>query len=199
MTTSSKYKIQVSYDGTQYGGWQIQPNATSVQALLEQALSTILQEEIALHGSGRTDAGVHALAQIAHFETKEEIDLGKTWASVNKLLPSDIRVMQFEIATPTFHARYSATGKIYHYRLLLGTIPDPFKRHYAYHVPHKVDLALLRRAALHFIGTHDFTSFANEATRGSAAKDAVRTLHRLDVIEEEGGARLEFEGDGFLY
>lgn len=189
----------IAYDGTNYGGWQIQPNAVSIQSLIEQALCTILRQQIPIFGSGRTDAGVHALSQVAHFCSELSIDIGKTFASLNGLLPPDIRILSLEQVPNDFHARFSAVAKTYHYRLHLNAIPDPFKRRYAYHVPHAVDIDLLKSAAAHFIGTHDFTSFANEPGRGSAAHDAVRTLSRLDVIEEPGGIRLELQGDGFLY
>ena len=194
-----KYKMTIAYDGTNYGGWQSQLNAVSIQALIEQALLTILRAPTSLIGSGRTDAGVHALAQSAHFSTINQIDIAKTLASLNGILPVDIRILTLEETSPQFHARYSAIAKTYHYHLHLGKIPNPFKRRYAYHVPHPVDLTQLKETAAQFIGTHDFSSLANEANRGAAAKDAVRTLYRLDVIEEESGARLEFEGDGFLY
>ncbi len=193
------YKATIAYDGTNYGGWQVQKNAVSIQALIQNALSTILRAPISLTGSGRTDAGVHAFAQTAHFTTSNPIDISKTLASLAGLLPPDIRVLDIAVAEDGFHARYSATSKTYHYRLHLSRIPDPFKRRYAYHVPHPVDIALLKEEAKHFLGTHDFTSFANEAHSGSAAKDAVRTLYRLDIVEEPGGVRLELEGNGFLY
>jgi tRNA pseudouridine38-40 synthase len=199
-TFKFKYKIVVAYEGTRYSGWQIQSNALSIQSLIEEALSTILQmPHVSLCGSGRTDAGVHALAQVAHFTTDLPVDIPKTALSLNSLLPTDIRILLLEETDLTFHARFSALSKTYHYRLHLDPTPDPFKQRYAYRVPHPVDLSLLKTTATQLIGTHDFTSFANEASRGSAAKDAVRTLYRLDVIEEEGGVRLEFEGDGFLY
>jgi tRNA pseudouridine38-40 synthase len=194
-----KYQLTVAYDGTNYGGWQAQPNAVSIQSLIEQSLRTILRIPISVIGSGRTDAGVHALGQSAHFSTHSAIDTKKTLASLNHLLPAEIRILAIAPAPLDFHARYNAISKIYHYRLHLEKVPDPFKRHYAYHVPHSVDLDLLKEAASLLIGTHDFRSFANEANRGSAAKDAIRTLRRLDVIPEPGGVRLEFEGDGFLY
>lgn len=197
--TAFKYKMTIAYEGTNYGGWQIQPNAVCIQALIEQALCTILRQQISIFGSGRTDAGVHALGQAAHFCSEHPIDISKTFASLNGLLPPDIRILVLEQVPNAFHARFSASNKTYHYRLHLNAIPDPFKRRYAYHVPHPVDIGLLKSAATHFIGTHDFTSFANEPGRGSAAHDAVRTLSRLDVVEEPGGARLEFQGDGFLY
>ncbi len=190
-----KYKMIIAYDGTDYGGWQVQPNAVSIQSLIQKALSTILRAEVDLTGSGRTDAGVHAIGQTAHF-VAGSIDLEKILVSLNGLLPSDIRILSLEPVSEDFHARYSSRSKIYRYHLHLDRIPDPFKRRFAYHVPHPVDLTLLQNAATHFIGTHDFTSFANV---GSAFDDAIRTLYRLDLIEEKGGVALEFEGDGFLY
>ncbi len=196
---SNKYKMTIAYDGTNYGGWQVQPNAVSIQALIVQALGVILRIPTSIIGSGRTDAGVHALGQAAHFTMNRPIDISKTIASLNGLLPDEIRILEIVEVPTNFHARYSAVSKTYHYRLHLDKVPDPFKIRYAYHVPHPIDLSLLKDAASQFIGVHDFTSFANAANRGTAAKDAVRTIQRLDVIQEPGGVRLEFEGDGFLY
>lgn len=193
------YKLLLAYDGTRYGGWQIQTNAASIQTLVENALSTALRTSASLTASGRTDAGVHALGQVCHFTYEHEVDLYRLLASLNGLLPLDIRVLNIEPAPGDFHARYSATSKVYHYHLHLDRVLDPFKRLYNFHVHHPVDLDLLKTAALGFVGTHDFTSFANEADQGSAAKNPIRTLYRLDVVEERGGVRLEFEGDGFLY
>lgn len=195
-----KYQMVIAYDGTEYGDWQVQKNCTSVQSLIQNALSTIVRNPTHVTGSGRTDAGVHALGQVAHFELPAMgEDLNKMHASLNGILPKDIRILAIEPAEESFHARYSATSKIYHYRLNLSKIPNPFDRKYAYRVPHCVDVELLKRAASHFIGTHDFTSFANAPNQGAVAKGGVRTLYRLDVIAEEEGVRLEFEGNGFLY
>ncbi len=194
-----KYKIKIAYDGTNYSGWQEQLNSESIQSLIEKALSTILRTYTSIAGSGRTDAGVHALAQVAHFVTEKSLDKKKTLFSLNALLPSDIRILDMEEVAPSFHARYSATSKTYHYHLHLDSSLNPFKRLYSYHVPHKVDLDLLKEAAKYFVGKHDFSSFAHKADQGSAAKDPVRTIYRLDIIEEEGGVRLEFEGEGFLH
>ena len=196
---ANKYKMTIAYDGSNYGGWQVQPNALSVQACIEQILNTVLRVPISIIGSGRTDAGVHALGQVAHFTTERPIDISKTMASLNAMLPKDIRILEITPVGTNFHARYNAVAKTYHYRLHLDKVPDPFKSRYAYHVPHPVDLILLNETASTFLGTHDFTSFANQATRGSAAKDPIRTLFRLDLVQEGGGVRLEFEGNGFLY
>lgn len=166
---------------------------------MANALKIALRIETPVVGSGRTDAGVHALGQVAHFEHEYPLDCYRLLASLNGLLPEDIRILNISSAPSDFHARYSATGKIYHYHLHLERVMNPFKRLYCAHVLHPVNMELLIEATLFFIGTHDFTSFANEAHSGSASRNAVRTLKRLDIVKEEGGIRLEFEADGFLY
>ncbi len=193
------YRMDISYDGMHYGGWQMQPNAVTVQELIQNALKVALKEEIKITGSGRTDAGVHALQQTAHFCTALPFDPFRLRGSLNGILPPDIRIIQISPVSSRFHARYSAIGKVYHYELYLDPVLPPFKRLYCCHVKQKADLSLLKKAALEFMGTHDFTSFANEAHSGSAAKDAVRTIHSLDVIEQGKAVTLRFEGDGFLY
>lgn len=193
------YKIIIAYDGTHYSGWQIQPNGISIQQKLQEALKIYLRHETHIVGSGRTDAGTHAFGQVAHFKTPSEIDARRFLHSLNGILPIDIRIKSIENVPADFHARYSATGKIYHYFLHLNPILNPFKRLYSLHIYEKIDIDLLKEAAQHFIGTHDFTAFANEAHTGVAAHDPVRTLKRLDIIPIEEGLRLEFEADGFLY
>lgn len=193
------FKLTIAYDGTAYSGWQVQPNGLSIQEVIQDKISTILQKQVVLIGSGRTDAGVHALGQVAHFHHSSSIDLYRFFGSLNSLLPADIRVKEIIEVPLEFHAQHRAVSKIYHYHLCLETVQNPFKRLYSVHVRERIDLNVFRDASKIFLGTHDFTSFANEAHKGSAAKDAIRTLHRLDIIEEAGGIRLEFEGDGFLY
>jgi len=194
------YKLTLAYDGTRYSGWQIQPNAPSIQQHLQEVLAMLLGEkQIAVIGSGRTDGGVHALNQVAHFKTARECDLNRLLLSLNALLPHDIRVKKLEMAPLRFHSQYSAIGKEYHYQLYLERVMDPFRRLYSWHVLRPLDLPLLKEAMPLFLGTHDFTSFANEPQKGSVSKNPVRTLRRLDFCAMEGGGRLEFEGDGFLY
>ncbi|MBI3236763.1 MAG: tRNA pseudouridine(38-40) synthase TruA, partial [Chlamydiales bacterium] len=193
------YKLTLSYDGRAYGGWQIQSNAVSIQALVEKALTTALRSPTALHGSSRTDSGVHALAQIAHFIHPIPIDTYRILHSLNGLLPKDIRILSLEESPSDFHARYDAKRKIYHYHLYLDPISDPFLEPYRYQVPHPIDIDLLQKAASFFIGTHDFTSFSHEASQGAASRNPIRTIYRLDLVPEPKGIRLEFEGDGFLY
>ena len=190
----NRYKISIAYDGTHYAGWQVQPNGTAIQTLIQRALETVLRHPISLTGSSRTDAGVHALGQVAHFDTDHATDLGKLRYAINALLPPDIRIQLIVPAAADFHARYSAMGKIYHYHLQLD-LPDPMSRLYRTQVFGLFDLEAVTLASKHLIGTHDFAAFAN----ASKIKDTIRTLKRLDVIQEKGGVRLEFEGDGFLY
>ena len=191
--------MTIAYDGTNYGGWQVQPNATSIQSLLEHALLTLLKEKTTVTGSGRTDAGVHALGQVASFTAKDPLDLYKFSHSLNGLLPQQVRVLSLEEAEESFHARFSAKGKTYRYYLHLDKVLNPFNRLYSWHISHKVSIPELKKAATCFLGTKDFTAFANEAHTGSAAKNGVRTLRKLDIVETKGGAYLEFEGTGFLY
>lgn len=195
----NSYKLIIAYDGTNYGGWQIQPNTVSIQELLQKAIHTYTKEQVSVIGSGRTDAGVHALGQVAHFRCEAEFDPGKLLNALNGILPVDIRIISVESVERTFHAQRSAKGKIYHYHLTFTPFVMPKERLYTAHVRRPIDLSLLRQAAAKFVGTHDFTSFANKASEGAAAKNAVRTITRLDVIETEHGVRLEFEGTGFLY
>lgn len=192
-----RYKLTISYDGTNYSGWQVQKNALSIQSVIQKALETFLRAPTFLTGSGRTDSGVHAKGQVAHFESPTSFEPKKLLFSLNGLLPRDIRIKKIEEVPPDFHARYSAKSKIYHYYLLLDPIADPFRLLYRHQVFGSFDKNLLIQGAQKFVGTHDFTSFAN--VKEDAGTDAIRTLYRLDVVEENGGLRLEFEGNGFLY
>lgn len=193
------YKILCSYDGTNYCGWQIQPNGITIQELIQTAIRTVIKEEACLIGSGRTDAGVHAKGQVAHFHTDNEVDTYRLIFALNGMLPKDIRIKSLVQVPQEFHSQYSATGKIYHYHLGLGPIVEPTNRFWVTHVKGKFDSEKLIYASKFFIGKQDFTSFANSPSEGSAAKDPVRTLQRLDIVQEESGLRLEFEADGFLY
>ncbi len=193
------YKIIISYDGTAYGGWQKQSNAPSIQEILQKQLSLLTREQVVLKGSGRTDAGVHAVGQVAHFHSSFPIDIYRFLHSLNAILPIDIRVHTMYEVPMAFHAQYSAIGKVYHYHLHTAPVLDPFKHLYSLHVYNKLDTELLKECASLFIGTHDFTSFANQPQLGSAGRNPVRTLKRLDVVEELNGIRFEFEADGFLY
>lgn len=194
------YKLTISYDGTVYSGWQIQSNALSIQQIIRDKLALLTQiSDLNLVGSGRTDAGVHAAGQAAHFRCEKKLDIFRFLHSLNALLPKDIRILSMGLVDNEFHARYSAIGKEYHYCIHLDRVMDPFRRHYCWHFHQPLDIGLLQIAAPLFIGTHDFTSFSNETHKGPASRNAVRHLTRLDCCQVKGGIRLEFEGDGFLY
>ncbi len=193
-----KIKLLLAYDGTKYGGWQIQPNTVTIQEVLQEQLKIILRAETAVTGAGRTDAGVHALGQVAHFSTALDVDLFKLKASLNGLLPHDIRVKNVECVPEHFHARYSACNKIYQYHLHLAPVLDPFTSLYRWQVG-EIDQDALRQAADHLLGTHDFTSFANEPGSGAAAKNPIRSIKRIELIPQREGLILEFEGASFLY
>jgi tRNA pseudouridine38-40 synthase len=199
LSTSNRYKLTIAYDGAAYCGWQVQANGISIQSLVQKALQTVLREPVDCTGSGRTDAGVHALGQTAHFDGPENLKISRTKHSLNALLPSDIRIFNIEPVHSDFHARYSAVSKTYHYHLHLDPISNPFVHRYRHHVRGPCNLSRILDAVPYFLGKHDFFSFANKGLSGSASRDSIRTLSRIDLVEQKGGVRLEFEGDGFLY
>jgi len=194
-----KYQLTIAYDGTRYCGWQVQKEGITIQEVLQKKLGILLQEESCVVGAGRTDAGVHALGQTAHFSTDNKLDLYRFLHSLNQVLPEDIRVLHIQRVPNTFHARYSATAKEYHYHLDLGRAQVPFKRLYSWHLPGQICLNLLRSCANFFVGTIDFTSFVNTAKPGATIGRAVRTMNRITIVPEKNGVRIEFEAEGFLY
>ncbi|MCB1072915.1 MAG: tRNA pseudouridine(38-40) synthase TruA [Chlamydiia bacterium] len=189
-----KYRMNLSYDGTHYSGWAIQPNSTSIQQLIQKALQTILRVETPIIGSGRTDAGVHARLQVAHFFHPETLNLSSLRYSLNGILPRDIRIHEILPVDEDFHARFSVKKKIYHY--YLSTTQDPFNYRYAHYIHTPLDLELLKKALPLLLGTHDFSAFASS---GCGAKNPVKTLYSLKILSQEQGFCLRFEGDGFLY
>lgn len=189
----------VAYDGTTFGGWQIQPQATTVQQLINNALTTVLREPTYVIGAGRTDAGVHALAQTAHFHTSQTINLYKVLGSLNGILPPQIRIKKIDLVDNDFHARYSASRKIYRYHFTLAPIANPFSLLYSWHISAPLDLEAMKTAIPYFVGTHDFRSFANIRDSSKPESDTTRTIYRIEMIPTVDGLYLEFEGNGFLY
>lgn len=188
------------YDGTHYSGWQIQPNALSIQEIIQKTLHTITQNATTVIASGRTDAGVHAYEQVTHFYCEKDLDLKKTVYSLNGLLPPDIRVLSLEKAPKGFHARFSAKAKIYRYHLHLNHIHTPFKKPYSLHIRKTLNVDLIKQGAKYLIGTHNFKSFANKAETGSAKTSPIKTIYRLDLIQESShDYYFEIHGNGFLY
>lgn len=191
-----RYKIHVCYDGTGFSGWQIQPNAVTIQGMLEEKLVLILKKKVRVIGAGRTDAGVHALEQVAHFDVDAELECVDLLHRLNGMLPPTIRLLKFVPVGDLFHAQISATRKIYHYHIWLESILNPFLRPYRHHIRCQFSLEKLKEASKFLVGTHDFATFTNA---GSCVRSTVRTMFRLDIVEQEGGVRAEFEADGFLY
>lgn len=191
-----KIAFEISYDGTDYAGFQRQPKGKTIQGELEQALSTLCNESVAIHGSGRTDAGVHALGQVIHFSTRLQIEMEKWPLAIRKFLPKDIIVKRAFAVDEDFHARYDAIAKTYQYRIDRGTVPNILWQRYSYHYPYTVDVALIRRAIPYLVGTHDFSTFC---ASGSDKEDKVRTIYDITVEEEGDLLLLQFYGNGFLY
>jgi tRNA pseudouridine38-40 synthase len=198
----NNYRITVRYDGTRYKGWQKlgEDGGATVQARLEAVLSKLCGEPVSLTGSGRTDAGVHALAQIANFRTEQELLPKDILSYTLRYLPEDIVVTGAEKADSRFHARFHALSKTYVYRLDVGRFPDPFLRRYSWHVPDSLNYRQMRAAAELLIGTHDFSSFTNMKSK---TKSAVRTLSSLEIAEPAAGreplALIRMTADGFLH
>lgn len=188
--------LDISYDGTGYSGWQRQENAMSVQQRLEEALQKALRKKTSVTGASRTDAGVHALHQAAHFDTDSTIPDEKFPFVLNNLLPYDIRVLGARPVPPDFHARFSCRGKTYTYRMHNAPHASALHRHFTVHVPVCLDEARMDGAAKLILGTHDFAAFA--ATGGSA-KTTVRTITEATVVRREDEVVFTVSGNAFLY
>lgn len=194
------YKLTLAYDGTDYAGWQVQPNGTAVQEVVERAIERIFGDKARVHGSGRTDAGVHALEQVAHFQilkARARIPTANLRRALNGVLPPDVRVLKVKQATADFHARFSAHEKTYRYQIFCGDVMDPFLRRWAAHWPHPLDVAAMRRAARVLAGRHDFAAFAANPQREQ--ESTVRTLKRLSVAQRGKLVTITATADGFLY
>lgn len=193
-------KLTLAYDGTDYYGWAIQPNVPTIQGTVVDILEKITQARIRLHGCGRTDAGVHALGQVAHFKTRSSIPVENLQRALNSLLPPAIRVLEAAEAPSDFHARWHAEAKTYRYRILRAPICSPFIWRYIYHYPFPLNLAALRRALPHFVGEHDFTAFSSWASEHDEEKSKIRTLLSLELKERkaEREALITIRGRAFL-
>lgn len=192
-----KIKCTIKYDGAQFAGFQYQPNERTIQGEIEKVLQKIHKgEKIRIHGSGRTDAGVHAMAQVIHFESPFEIDESGWTGALTTLLPKDIQLLQVEKVDSSFHARYDALSKTYRYIILNTKAPEVFKRLYSYHCPDTLDIEKMQAACKVFEGTHDFTSFASAKTRVRGSK--VRTLTEVSIKKEADQIIFTIRGNGFL-
>ncbi len=164
-------KLTLSYDGTDFFGWQLQPNRRTVQGVVEDALKVILTGDVRIYGSGRTDAGVHSLGQIANFKTESRIELSGLKRGLNSLLPKDVRVLDLDEVPEEFDSRRWATSRIYRYIIIRCEVALPFARNYAWHIIDELDVEAMKRAGSKFVGTHDFSSFAgSEEAKGGGGK-----------------------------
>jgi tRNA pseudouridine38-40 synthase len=195
-------KLTLSYDGTDFYGWQMQTGKPTVEGAVTDVLRKITQENLAIHGAGRTDSGVHALGQVAHFRTRSELSPVEIQRALNALLPPSIRVVSAEERGPDFHARWESLGKTYRYRIFRGHVVPPFESRYVLHYPYLLDVDAMREAARLFEGTHDFTSFA--ASTGDEEEDrertTVREIYSSQLLWDEKSELLIYEvcGKAFL-
>lgn len=195
------FKLIIQYDGTDFHGWQMQGELRTVQGELKRALSLIDGREVVIHGSGRTDAGVHAEGQVASVEIERDITPGKLRAAVNANVDSDLRIIEARIVPDDFHARFSARGKTYIYRVVNGPVCSPFWFRYAHQEARPLDLNSMRQGAESFLGEHDWTAFSSAQ---SDAESRLRTVTRCDVHERyDEGARsrmieITMSANGFL-
>ncbi len=190
-----RFKAIVAYDGTRYHGWQLQANATTIQGELEKALYTILRVFTRVHGAGRTDSGVHAVGQTAHFDAVWKTKPQALLRALNAVLPRDIAVSRLEIADSRFHCQLSAKAKTYEYAIYNDEVRAPLSRLYAIHVNRPLDVSAMNEAACVLVGTHDFASYGSPPERGGST---VRRVHSADFVYENGLLRFRITGSGFL-
>jgi tRNA pseudouridine38-40 synthase len=195
---TQRLRLLVAYDGRPFRGWQSQATKDAVQDFIEAAFAKIVGKRVVVIGSGRTDAGVHALGQVAHATVPKDLLGIRKWRdALNAHLPHEIRVLRATAARADFHAQFDARGKEYVYRIWNGPFLHPLEIGRAWFVPRPLDLPRLREAARLLEGTHDFASFA--ANRGEPIADTVRTIHRIRIARRGALLTLRFDGDGFLY
>src|SRR5437870_11042671 len=195
---SRRVKLVIAYDGSQFAGWQSQSHRNTIQDHIERAFEHIGGKPVRVHAAGRTDAGAHALAQCAHADLADDRLSAAGWTgALNALLPPTIRVLRCRYVAKDFHARLSAKGKIYRYRIWSAPVLPPFEYRRAWHIAQLLHLKILKSAAKHFVGTHDFASFA--ANRGKPEPSTIRTINSVRVRKKGPCVTIEFDGDGFLY
>jgi tRNA pseudouridine38-40 synthase len=192
-----RLKAVISYDGTNFSGYQVQPNKRTIQSEIEAALQKMHKNKaVRIYASGRTDAGVHAKGQVLHFDSPLSIDEAGWKKALNALLPADIFIRDLSYVSADFHARFSAKKKEYRYRVLQTKDNDVFKRNYVFHMPHSLNITAIKEAMAFLEGTHDFTSFCAANTE---VVDKVRTIYNAEIVEEKDELVFRFIGSGFLY
>jgi tRNA pseudouridine38-40 synthase len=191
------FKLTIAYDGTSYAGWQLQPNGRTIQEVVEGALAKIAGGAVRVHGSGRTDAGVHARAQVANCSFSTQLSCATLLRALNANLPVEIRVQRVQAVDAKFHARFSARGKEYRYQIDCGAVADPFLRAYAWHHLRPLNITAMRVAARLLKGRHDFAALAANPMR--PVETTVRTVSRLSVTRRGNVLTIAVVADGFLY
>jgi len=195
---SIRYKITIAYDGTNYAGWQVQPRKNTVQAEIERALEVLVGKKVRIHHSGRTDAGVHAKGQVAHFDLDEAVDLSKFQTSLNAILNPDVRIMKLQKVKDDFHARFNTTSKEYRYFIWNGPAVPPELRLYRLHERRPLNLDAMKLAAKALIGKHDFAAFTANPKREIGG--TVKTVTEITITRlREGDVKICVKGEGFLY
>lgn len=190
------YQIIVQYDGTRYKGWQVQKSTEdTIQGKIQYVLETLVGHEVEVIGSGRTDAGVHAIGQAANFHIEDTYDMQEVLQWMNQHLPQDIAVVQIKEVDERFHSRYHATSKTYAYRIHTSNISNVFERKYVYEYLSKLDVQRMKAAAKLLLGTHDFKAFCGNK---KMKKSTVRTIYDIDIVESEREITIHYTGDGFL-
>ena len=192
-----RYKLRISYDGSGYCGWQIQPNVTSVQESLEVAIKRITGIRPRVHGSGRTDQGVHARCQVAHCDLPSKLVPRTLWNGLNGVLPPDISIISVARVPCTFHARRSAKGKEYRYFIWNGPTVPPYLRHMRAHVKPKLNVAAMQKAAVLLIGKQDFAAYSANPNRD--VESTVREVHQIRIVKKGHELAIIVKGEGFLY
>ncbi len=191
-----RVRLTVAYDGTHYHGWQVQNNGITIESELNRCLSQLLGEPVAVIGASRTDSGVHALGNVAVFDTGTRMPAEKISYALNQRLPEDIRIQRSEEVAPDWHPRYVESRKTYEYRIYRGTFPMPTRRLYTYFVYHELDVEAMREAARYLEGEHDFKSFCQT---GAQVESTVRTIYSMEIQEEGPELAIRVCGNGFLY
>lgn len=191
------FKMTIQYDGTKYNGWQKQGNTSNtIQEKIEAVISQLTGEKIELNASGRTDAGVHALGQVANFKTDMEPDTEYMLKEINRYLPKDIRILDLKKADIMFHSRLNARRKTYVYRIDNTDFGSVFDRKYAMRFNDRLDIKAMREAAAFYVGEHDFKSFC---TKKNMKKSTIRKIYSVDITQKNGIIEIEYCGNGFLY
>jgi tRNA pseudouridine38-40 synthase len=190
-----RLRAVVEYDGTDFVGWQRQSDARTVQGEIEEGIRAVTGEVTKVVGAGRTDSGVHASGQVAHFDTIWKREAEELALALNANIASDVAVKALSVAPPGFHARHSATGRVYRYDLHFEKVRSPLRRRYSLYVPADVDVDLIRDAAVHLMGSHDFAGFGRPLTRGGPT---VRRIERFEVIRTREGVACVVAGNAFL-